>query len=177
MTRSFWESLFPLPWGDELIASAAPHELDPYVVAGLIRQESEFNPGARSHAGAMGLMQIMPATGRGLAQRLGIQSFSTGHLYRPELSLRLGTFHLKQVFNRYQNELEISLAAYNAGEHRAAKWIEWGDFDEPGKFVETIPFTETRGYVQSVMRNADIYRRLYGGDPIEQPSVASADEE
>jgi soluble lytic murein transglycosylase len=177
MPRSFWDSLFPLPWGDELIASAAPHELDPYVVAGLIRQESEFNPGARSRAGAMGLMQIMPATGRGLAQRLGIQSFSTGHLYRPELSLRLGTFHLKQVFNRYQNELEISLAAYNAGEHRAAKWIEWGDFDEPGKFVETIPFTETRGYVQSVLRNADIYRRLYGGDPIEQPSVASADEE
>jgi soluble lytic murein transglycosylase len=174
MPRAFWESLFPLPWGDELLASAAPHELDPYVVAGLIRQESEFNPGARSRAGAMGLMQIMPATGRGLAQRLGIQSFSTGHLYRPELSLRLGTFHLKQVFNRYQNELEISLAAYNAGEHRAAKWIQWGDFDEPGKFVETIPFTETRGYVQSVLRNADIYRQLYGGDPTDQPTVASA---
>jgi soluble lytic murein transglycosylase len=175
MPLEFWESLFPMPWGDELQASAAPHQLDPYLVAGLIRQESEFNPAAHSHAGAMGLMQIMPATGRGLAQRLGIQSFATPHLYQPELSLRLGTLHLKQVFDRYQNELEISLAAYNAGEHRAAKWIEWGDFDEPGKFVETIPFTETRGYVQSVLRNADIYRRLYGGDPIERPSVASAD--
>lgn len=174
MPRSFWESLFPLPWGDELLARAAPHELDPYLVAGLIRQESEFNPDARSHAGAMGLMQIMPATGRGLARRLGIQSFSTRHLYRPDLSLRLGTFHLKEVFNRYQNDLEVSLAAYNAGEHRAAKWIQWGVFDEPGKFVETIPFTETRGYVQSVLRNADVYRQLYGGDSVEQPSVASA---
>ena len=170
--RGFWESLFPLPWGDELLARAEPHELDPYLVAGLIRQESEFNPRARSRAGARGLMQIMPATGRGLARRLGIQPFSTGQLYQPELSLRLGTFHLKQVFDRYPNELEISLAAYNAGEHRAAKWIQWGDFDEPGKFVETIPFTETRGYVQSVLRNADIYRRLYGGDAPQRPSVA-----
>ena len=174
MPRDFWQSLFPLPWGDELLARAAPHELDPYLVAGLIRQESEFNPRARSRAGAMGLMQIMPATGRGLAQRLGIPSFSTRHLYQPELSLRLGIFHLRQVFNRYQGELEISLAAYNAGEHRAATWIQWGDFDEPGKFVETIPFTETRGYVQSVLRNADIYRKLYGDDGAAQPSVAVA---
>jgi soluble lytic murein transglycosylase len=174
MPRAFWESLFPLPWSDELMARVAPHELDPYLVAGLIRQESEFNPRARSRAGALGLMQIMPATGRGLAHRLGIQSFSTGELYRPDLSLRLGTFHLKQVFDRYQNELEISLAAYNAGEDRAAKWLQWGDFDEPGKFVETIPFTETRGYVQSVLRNADVYRRLYGGDNRRPPSVARA---
>jgi soluble lytic murein transglycosylase len=173
MPRAFWESLFPLPWGEELLARAAPHELDPYLVAGLIRQESEFNPQARSRAGALGLMQIMPATGRGLARRLGIPSFSTRELYRPELSLRLGTFHLKQVFDRYQNELEISLAAYNAGEHRAAKWLQWGVFDEPGKFVETIPFTETRGYVQSVLRNADVYRRLYGDAP-QRPSVAHA---
>ena len=172
MPRAFWESLFPLPWGQEMLARAQPHALDPYLVAGLIRQESEFNPRARSRAGALGLMQIMPATGRGLARRLGIQSFSAGHLYQPELSLRLGTFHLKQVFDRYQNELETSLAAYNAGEHRAAKWLQWGNFDEPGKFVETIPFTETRGYVQSVLRNADVYRRLYGGDNPQQPSVA-----
>jgi soluble lytic murein transglycosylase len=89
----------------------------------------------------------------------------------------LGTYHLKQVFNRYQNELEISLAAYNAGEHRAAKWLQWGDFDEPGKFVETIPFTETRGYVQSVLRNADVYRRLYGADTPQPPSVAHVGDE
>jgi soluble lytic murein transglycosylase len=174
MPRAFWEGLFPLPWGDKLLARAAPHELDPYLVAGLIRQESEFNPRARSRAGALGLMQIMPATGRGLARSLGIPSFSTAQLYLPDLSLRLGTLHLKQVFERYENELELSLAAYNAGEHRAAKWIQWGDFDEPGKFVETIPFTETRGYVQSVLRNADVYRRLYGGDNAQQPSVAHA---
>jgi soluble lytic murein transglycosylase len=177
MPRAFWEGLFPLPWGAELQARAEPHALDPYLVAGLIRQESEFNPQARSRAGALGLMQIMPATGRGLASTLGIASFSTAQLFLPDLSLRLGTYHLKQVFNRYQNELEISLAAYNAGEHRAAKWLQWGDFDEPGKFVETIPFTETRGYVQSVLRNADVYRRLYGGDAPQPPSVAHVDGE
>ena len=70
--------------------------------------------------------------------------------------------------------MEISLAAYNAGETRTAKWLQWGDFDEPGKFVETIPFTETRGYVQSVLRNADVYRKLYGDENLQLPSVATA---
>ncbi len=160
--RSFWEALYPIPWEDDLRRRARPHELDPYLVAGLIRQESEYNHRAVSRAGAIGLMQVMPATGRDIFRRLGMPSFSTAKLRQPDISLRLGTYHLKQVLNQFDGSLELALAAYNAGAHRAKEWITWGDFNEPAEFVETIPFTETRGYVQSVLRNRDMYRRLYG---------------
>ncbi len=165
LDREFWERLYPLPYAAELRARAKPHDLDPYLVAGLIRQESEFNPRAVSRAGAMGLMQVMPATGRELARRLGVASYSTRRLHDPAISLRFGTFHLKQELNRFENNLELTLAAYNAGPHRAETWVRWGVFDEPGEFVETIPFTETRGYVQSVLRNREMYRKLYGEGP------------
>ncbi len=165
MPREFWESLFPMPFSEDLRSHASRQELDPYLVAALIRQESEFDPGARSRAGARGLMQIMPATGRLLARKAGVSPFSTGNLYMPQLSLRLGTLHLRGVLDQFQNSLEYTLAAYNAGEHRVVEWVTWGKFEEPGTFVETIPFTETREYVQSVLRNMAVYQALYGEPP------------
>ncbi|MCB1021529.1 MAG: transglycosylase SLT domain-containing protein [Acidobacteria bacterium] len=166
VNREFWELLYPLPYADALEARAKPHEVDPYLVAGLIRQESEFNPKAVSRAGAMGLMQVMPAVGRELARRLGVSGYSTPRLHEPDISLRFGVFHLKEALQQFQNNLELTLAAYNAGPSRARTWLTWGDFHEPGEFVETIPFTETRGYVQSVLRNSEMYRKLYGGGPL-----------
>ncbi len=163
--RKFWEYLFPLGWEKPLRARAARHKLDPYLVAALIRQESEFNPSARSRAGALGLMQIMPATGGQLFRRLGIPNYSSRKLTQPDISLRLGTFHLKNVLDAFEWNLEYALAGYNAGERRIDQWLPFGKFDEPGEFAETIPFSETRGYVQSVMRNRDVYRRLYGAEP------------
>jgi soluble lytic murein transglycosylase len=163
MPREYWERLFPLPYSKQLKRRAAPHKLDPYLVAGLIRQESEFNATAKSRAGALGLMQLMPATGRGLARQLGIGGISNRQLYNPDLSLRLGTFHFKKVLERFQHRLEYTLAGYNAGEHRVDKWRTWEDFSDPEEFAESIPFTETRGYVQAVIRNAAVYRLIYSG--------------
>ncbi len=163
MPRTYWEKLFPLPYASQLRRRAAPHELDPYLVAGLIRQESEFNARAKSRAGALGLMQILPPTGRGLARRLGVGTISNRQLYNPDLSLRLGTFHLKSVLKRFNHQLEYTLAGYNAGEHRVDTWLAWEDYSDPEEFAESIPFTETRGYVQAVIRNTEVYRRLYGG--------------
>ena len=163
MPRTYWEKLFPLPYASQLRSRAAPHELDPYLVAGLIRQESEFNARAKSRAGALGLMQIMPPTGRGLARRIGVGNISNGELYNPDLSLRLGTLHFKTVLERFKSQLEYTLAGYNAGENRVDTWLTWEDFSDPEEFAESIPFTETRGYVQAVIRNAAVYRQLYGG--------------
>lgn len=162
-SREFWERLYPLPFEDSLRARAEPHALDPYLVAGLIRQESEFNPRAVSRAGARGLMQVMPATGKELARRLGVSRFSTGRLFEPDISLRFGTYHLKEVIDQFEGSLELALAAYNAGATRAKTWITWEEFPEPAAFVETIPFTETRGYVQAVLRNRETYRKIYDG--------------
>ena len=162
MPREFWRRLFPMPYENRLRARAKPHGLDPYLLAALIRQESEFNPSAISYAGARGLMQIMPATGKRLARRLGIKGFSTRHLYRADTSLRLGTFHFRKVHDQFERRIEYTLAAYNAGEHRVEEWLTWEDFADAEEFAETIPFTQTRGYVQAVFRNAEVYRALYG---------------
>lgn len=158
----YWRLLFPIGWEDRLRARSERHRLDPYLVAALIRQESEFHPGARSRAGALGLMQIMPGTGRGLFRRLGISGFTNRKLTVPDTSLRLGTFHLKEVLARFDGELEKTLAGYNAGERRIGQWMALGPFEDNEEFAETIPFSETRGYVQSVLRNRAMYERIYG---------------
>ena len=173
MPREFWEALFPMRWEKQVRARARPHRLDPYLVAGLIRQESEFNPQAHSRAGARGLMQIMPATGRRLARRLGVSGYSTHSLYSPDPSLRLGTRYLRDLFDQFENRTAPALAAYNAGEHRVEAWLTSHGFNDPTEFVELIPFTETRGYVQAVIRNTAIYRELYGKSGLQADNAPS----
>ncbi|HKE25135.1 MAG TPA: transglycosylase SLT domain-containing protein [Bryobacteraceae bacterium] len=159
--RQFWESLFPLPYRTELTADATSRRLDPFLVAGLIRQESEFNPAALSHANAYGLTQVRPATGRQYARQAGLSRFSTQSLLQPAANLKIGTSYLRGLLDQHGGSVEQTLAAYNAGPARAAEWLMGKHFREPAEFVESIPFTETRDYVQAVLRNADIYRRLY----------------
>ena len=158
----YWRLLYPIGWEDSLRARSERHGLDPYLVAALIRQESEFHPGAKSRAGALGLMQIMPGTGRTLFRRLGIPGFTNRKLTVPDTSLRLGTFHLKNVLAEFGGELEKTLAGYNAGERRIEQWMKLGPFEDNEEFAETIPFSETRGYVQAVLRNRAMYERIYG---------------
>jgi soluble lytic murein transglycosylase len=138
------------------------------MVAALIRQESEFNPRARSGKNALGLAQVRPGTGRSLARRVGLRGYSASTLYQPDANLRIGTYYLRSQLDKWGGKWEQTLAAYNAGPSRANEWITWGDFEEPAEFVETIPFTETRDYVQAVVRNAALYRAIYqSGIPAE----------
>jgi soluble lytic murein transglycosylase len=160
--RKFWEYLFPLPYRDELIESARARNLDPYLMAGLIRQESEFDPQALSHANAYGLAQVRPVTGRQFAKQAGIRRFTNRLLFQPATNLKLGTLILRDMLDQQGGKIEPTLAAYNAGPNRAAEWLQWNTYREPAEFVESIPFTETRDYVQAVLRNAEMYRRLYG---------------
>ena len=142
---------------------ARAHDVDPYVVAGLIRQESEFNPKVISRANAYGLTQILPSTGRDLSRRVGLRAFQTSMLFDPAVNLRLGTYYLKILLKSFGGRWEDVLAAYNGGGSRVTKWRGFGTFEEQAEFIETIPFDETRDYVQSVLRNASVYRRLYEG--------------
>ncbi len=152
--------LFPLPYKDELFVNARERGLDPYDVAALIRQESEFNPAARSPANAMGLMQIEPSTGRWLGRREGVAVPATS-LFNPRVSIRLGTAYLQQQLSSWDGDWYRTLAAYNAGPNRVRQWLAGTNFREPIEFLESIPFTETREYIQAVMRNADLYRQIY----------------
>ena len=160
--RKFWEMLFPMPYRADLEMYARQRGLDPFLVAGLIRQESEFDPEALSPANAYGLTQVMPVTGREFARKVGIARFTTKQLWQPAVNLRIGTSILRSMLDSNGGRVEQTLAAYNAGPSRVTLWSGWGEYREPAEFVESIPFNETREYVQAVLRNADIYRRLYG---------------
>lgn len=160
----FWQMLFPLPYKDDVFRNAREHALDPYQVAALIRQESEFNPGAKSHANAYGLMQLIPSTGRLAGREEGFRRVRTTALLDPGMNIRLGTEYLRAQLDNWSGDWTQTLAAYNAGPGRVHEWLSWSSYREPAEFVESIPFSETREYVQAVLRNADMYRAIYGGE-------------
>ncbi len=159
--RRFWELLFPLPYKADVVRTARERNLDPYLLAGLIRQESEFDPQAVSRAKAYGLTQIRPATGRLYARQTGISKVTESLLYQPAANLKIGSSILRSMLDRQGGNVEQTLAAYNAGPNKVVEWMAWSTYREPAEFVESIPFTETRDYVQAVLRNAEMYRRLY----------------
>lgn len=162
LPRPVWEALFPRPWWNDLKRYASENQLDPYLVAALIRQESEFNPGAVSSADAIGLMQLLPVTGKRMARELKVRPYSVTMLAEPRVNMELGTRYFRQLLAKFDGNVEAALAAYNAGSDRVEEWRSSGKFREPAEFVESIPFTETREYVQAIMRNVALYRRLYG---------------
>lgn len=162
LPRSYWEALFPKPYWAELKRFAARNRLDPYLVASLIRQESEFNPSALSRKNAVGLMQLLPRTGRKVAKEEKVRHFNPSQLYLPGVNLRLGTRYFRSMVDKFGGSFEYALAAYNAGADRVEDWLGQGKYRDPQEFVESIPFTETREYVQAILRNANVYRQLYG---------------
>ncbi|HEX2093333.1 MAG TPA: transglycosylase SLT domain-containing protein [Longimicrobiaceae bacterium] len=157
--------VFPYPYREVLEDEARDAGVDPALLAGLVRQESSFDPEARSRVGARGLAQLMPATARWLAPGAGVYAFQEPLLAVPEVNLRMGARYLRDQLRRYDGARDLALAAYNAGPSRADRWRrELGYGRDVDRFRERIPFAETREYVQLVLRNATVYRRLYGPD-------------
>jgi soluble lytic murein transglycosylase len=162
LPRPYWEALFPKPYWTDLCKYSVLNGLDPYLVASLIRQESEFNALALSHANAVGLMQLLPKTGKSVAKQVKLKGYSAPQLFSPAINLELGTRYFKDMVDKYNGQFEYALAAYNAGTDRVGDWLGQGHYRDPQEFVESIPFTETREYVQAILRNASVYRQLYG---------------
>jgi soluble lytic murein transglycosylase len=155
-----WRTAFPLPYESNLREVAQRNQLDPMLVAGLVRQESAFESNAMSHVGAVGLMQVMPKTAAKLTRQMRIR-YSRTRLTDPGYNLQLGARYLANLIEQLGTP-EAALAAYNAGEDRVAQWTAGQNYLETAEFVESIPFTETREYVQIVIRNASVYRQVYG---------------
>jgi soluble lytic murein transglycosylase len=160
LSRDAWEIFFPMvAWG-ALKQEAKRYGIDPYIAAGLIRQESVFNPNAISRVGARGLMQLMPSTGQLISKRQGAGNITAADLYNPALNIKLGMNYLAEMLGQF-GRIEYAAAAYNAGPGRAQRWIaERGTMDIED-WIESIPFSETRGYIQGVLRYAANYRRFY----------------
>jgi soluble lytic murein transglycosylase len=161
LPREYWEALFPRPYWSDLKKFSVANGLDPYLVASLIRQESEFNPLAVSRANAVGLMQLLPRTGKLVAHQEKLRRYNASQLYTPAVNLQLGTRYFRGMVDQFGGSFEYALAAYNAGTDRVQEWLGEGKYRDPVEFVESIPFTETREYVQAILRNASVYRQLY----------------
>ncbi|HXE90607.1 MAG TPA: transglycosylase SLT domain-containing protein [Terriglobales bacterium] len=161
LPRNVWEALFPRLYWEEIQRFAEANGLDPYLVASIIRQESEFRPDAVSRARAIGLMQLLPSTGRKVARELKLRPYSTAKLRDPKVNLQLGTKYFRDRLEEF-GRVEYALASYNAGPDRVTQWLANGPYRDAAEFVESIPFTETREYVQAIQRNVSVYRRLYG---------------
>lgn len=155
--------VFPFPYREIIRREAEERGLDPMLLAALIRQESAFTAPIRSRAGAIGLMQVMPETGRQIARAERVLGFSPEGLETPEINLHLGTTFLADMNRRFgEQHLALLLSAYNAGPTRANRWRRFPEVTDELRFIERIPFAETRGYVKNIRRNLALYRFLYG---------------
>jgi soluble lytic murein transglycosylase len=151
----WWARLwFPLRYTAIVRGHAANYRLNPALLAAVIEEESKFNTDARSRTGAIGLMQLQPATAKGIAIRTGGSGFVVSDLYKPEINVRYGAWYLRHLLDKYGNE-KTALAAYNAGQENVDRWLA---------LREPVQFPETRAYVDRVERLKGIYRRAYGGE-------------
>ena len=155
-----WKVLYPLPYESVIRREAARNNFDPMLAAGLMRQESTFQADALSSQNAIGLMQVIPKTGRLLARQLRVR-FSPAKLFQPDYNIELGMLYISGLV-KLTGAPAYALAAFDAGEDRIAAWKAERNYDEIPELVESIPFSETRDYVQIVLRNSEVYRMIYG---------------
>ena len=152
---AFWARLwYPLRYDNIVRGYAQQRQLDPAFLAAVIEAESKFDPEARSSAGAVGLMQLTPATAKGIAQFTHGSKFQLSDLTKPDINVRYGSWYLRRLLDRYDNE-RLALAAYNAGETNVDGWIAQH---------EGIQFSQTRAYVDKVESLKKLYRRVYAGE-------------
>ena len=157
-TPAYWQALYPFPYEDTILKWSQQRQLNPLLVTSLIRQESRFEPAIESSAGALGLMQVMPATGQAAAETIGLSNYS---LTEPEDNINIGTYYLDFTHQKYNNNSMLAVASYNAGPNAVAKWVNRYGLQDADEFVEKIPYRETKGYVESVFENYWNYMLIY----------------
>jgi soluble lytic murein transglycosylase len=162
-TPQYWQGLFPFPYEDTILKWSQQRQINPLLVTALIRQESRFEREIRSAADAVGLMQLIPDTARSAAQQVKLDNYS---LTNPDDNINLGTYYLDFTHRQYQNNSMLAVASYNAGPNAVARWVDKYGLKDPDEFVEKIPYSETRGYVESVFENYWNYMLIYNPDMV-----------
>lgn len=172
LSLDYWKHFFPLAYLELVVNYARDFKLDPFLIEGLMRQESAFDPDSLSRSGAIGLMQLMPETGESEYKKKYKSKFYLEALYSPEMNISLGSQHLAHLFKKTNGDSILALAAYNAGLSRALKWKKTIKTSDPDVFVEMIPFRETKWYIKKVLRNYFNYITLYGDGEKEDKILA-----
>lgn len=157
-TPEYWQALYPFPFEATILEWSRQRQLNPLLVTALIRQESRFEPEIESSAGALGLMQVMPPTGKTAAKNIGLANYS---LTKPEDNVNIGTYYLDFTHQKYGNNSMLAVASYNAGPNAVATWVSRYGLQDVDEFVEKIPYRETKGYVESVFENYWNYMLIY----------------
>ncbi len=152
---------YPVYYREPIVRWSAAHGLDPWLVAAVVRVESNFRPLATSPRGARGLMQLLPETARWVSGRMGEERFFEDLLYDPETNVRLGTWYLANLLREFDGRLPVALAAYNAGRGTVQRWLEQSTWDGSEQRLEGVPYGETRRFVARVLRSWRMYRWLY----------------
>ena len=160
--RSDYLLRFPMPYKQQVMQHAEARELDPALIYGVMRRESLFDPLARSSVGALGLMQLMPSTARHVARSLGMKKPRKSDILRVDNNIRMGTHYLRTVMNRFENNVALATAAYNAGPNNVKRWLPREQTMSADLWVETVPFKETRNYVQAVLAYSTVFDRSLG---------------
>ena len=161
--RDFWLLAYPQGYWDSIASYSRKYGQDPFFIAAIIREESQFHAEALSPAGARGVMQVMPATGAWVAQMIRVPGFDPNRLFDSDTAINIGTWYIGHLMKRFKGDALFTAAAYNAGPEAVFAWLARnGHNTERDEFVESIPFSETRGYVKKVMRNYAEYKRIYG---------------
>lgn len=154
---------YPFPYRETISQQAVANNIDPFFMAAVIKTESGFDPNAKSPAGAMGLLQIMPDTGKWVAEQMGQKEFTANNLYNPETSIKMGAWYLANLKQEFKGDQTLVLAAYNAGRGNVKQWLENQHWTGDEKTIDQIPFPETRNYIRKVMVNYKVYNFLYDG--------------
>ncbi len=155
------KKIYPLHYEDIINKYASKYQVDPHLVVAIMRNESKFNPNALSSKGAKGLMQIAPITGRWASEKLAIENYEEEMLYDIDLNIQIGCWYLDILHQEFNSNLDLIIAAYNAGNGNVSKWINQPEYSKDGENLDTIPFEETRTYLQKVTKDYAIYKWIY----------------
>ncbi|HIV02877.1 MAG TPA: lytic transglycosylase domain-containing protein [Candidatus Aphodoplasma excrementigallinarum] len=153
--------LYPVAYEHTVLEHARKNELDPYLVLGLIKAESNFVCDAQSHKDAKGLMQLTDSTAEWVAGKMGMEGFTTDQLSDPEVNISLGCWYLRHLLNSYDGDQTLALCAYNAGSGNVDKWLSDSRYSSNGETLDAIPFPETENYVQNTEKYTKQYKKLY----------------
>lgn len=162
-TRWFNSLLYPIEYKEIVFKYANEYNVDPYLVAAIIKTESNFKPQAKSPQGAIGMMQIMPETGAWVSSQINLTNYSKSKLNDPEVNIKIGTWYISSLKKEFNDDMILALAAYNGGRGNVKDWLDKKQWTGEHATIDQIPFPETRKYVKKVLKNYKKYRWIYLG--------------
>ena len=160
MIFSYILIFFPLKYKEEVLLASNEYNLEPCLVASIINAESRFDKNATSHAGAMGLMQLLPSTAKEIAIKLGLNDFVAEDLFKPEINIKFGCFYFSELYTRFR-DLNTTICAYNAGPNKVQAWLKDKAYSSTGKSLDSTPYSETNKYLNKILNSINIYRNYF----------------